>query len=318
MGNPIDLVIPMVFPQDALWRQKYSNYNGNNAATHVRYRSWGTEELLVRCCITYMPWIRSIILVLASESQVQEWMHTLAAKPQGTERTEVRVVFHREFIPSKYLPCFSSPCIEMFLDRIPGLSDHFIYANDDMFPLSPLEPDDFFRPSPLTSHLLLPCMHITEKPFPPGANIFQRKCMFQQNMVGRPFGRLFSSTWLRTGHSFAPILKTACQKVWHRHGTDIEANLSPRQRTARSCNHYIYMLYQYFAGLYVDYAPRRQLVLDSTPTAQLEGILADPYAGIVCINDNESIRDWEERAAVVRRMIAWNLERHSMRTNSNQ
>jgi hypothetical protein len=33
----------------------------------------------------------------------------------------------------------------MFLHRIPGLSERFIYGNDDMFPLSQLEPEDFFR-----------------------------------------------------------------------------------------------------------------------------------------------------------------------------
>lgn len=295
--SEIDLVVPMVFPEDEEWQQEYTRHKGNGSSTvkHVRYRSWGTEELLVRCCMRYMPWVRCIHLLLASPSQEQEWMRQMM-----TGEGKLEIHYHRDFMPEEYLPCFSSPCIEMFLHRIPGLAEQFVYANDDMFPLSPLDPEDFFRDG-------RPCQRFVEKPFPAKPNIFQRKCMYQLNMIAKPFGKHYRGTWMKNGHSMAPILKSSCEKVWERHGKEIISNLSPLKRTDRSYNHYIYSLYQYFAGIDVTHAPRQQYAGKGTPTSRIAKIIRDPQAGIVCLNDNEGLDDWKKRAAVVRKEIAAKL-----------
>ena len=296
MERGIDLVIPMVFPGDPVWRQDYAACFSSDPSQHVRYRSWDTEELLVRCCLRFLPWLRRIHILLARESQLQPWMTDLMDSRSSAAGPRLEVHFHRDFIPEEHLPCFASPCIEMFLDRIPGLSEQFIYANDDMFPLSPLIPEDFFRDG-------LPCLCILEEPYSRRPGLFERKCMAQQNMVGEPFGKHYTTTWLRNGHSFAPILLESCREVWRRHGDVILRDLSPLRRTDRSYNHYVYLLYQFFSGRFVRHAPRRQLAGTDTPTDRLAAILRDPRAGIVCLNDNESFADWQRRADVVRREI---------------
>lgn len=328
----IDLVIPMVFPADPEWRKEYDRCHGNGqrVQTHVRYRTWGTEELLVTCVMKYMPWVNCIHVLLARESQKQEWMDALS-RYNGI--TELRLVYHKDFIPKEYLPCYASPCIEMFLHRIPGLSEQFIYANDDMFPLSPLSPEDFFRPTPqplpimegsnyqqpaevsTPSHtgegregVFLPCFHYELEPYPCGPNIFQRKCMNQQNMIGKEFGRHYTNKWLRNGHGFAPILKSTCEVVWWRHGEEIRKHLSPLRRTDHSYNHYIYLLYQYFSGRMVDKKLKTQLINGDTPAKNLASIVRNPDAGIVCFNDNENINDWKVRAAIVREAISEKLK----------
>lgn len=287
-SEPIDFVVPMVFPDDKEWLQFFNRYHDTDARQHVRFRSWGTEELLIQCCEKYMPWLHKIYILLAQESQRQPWMD---------DYQNVTVVYHREFIDKKRLPCFASPCIEMFLKDIPGLSEQFIYANDDMFPLSPLRPDDFFRDGK-------PCVHIREKKFGDKLNIFERKCINQQNMIGKPFGKQYTKTWLFSGHSFVPILKSSCEEVWRRHGDEIERWLSPFRRTEHSYNHYIYVLYQHFARLDVDHAPRCQYAGEDKTLPQVLAIITQPDAGIVCLNDNESIQDWRQRAAAVRKAIA--------------
>ena len=309
---PIDLVVPMVFPDDPAWQQKYARYHGNDATRHVRFRSWGTEELLVRCIMKYMPWLRYIHILLDSESQMGSLPLT---PPKGKGTPEIKIVFHRDFIPAEHLPCFSSPCIEMFLHRIPDLAEHFIYINDDMFPLSPLKAEDFFRPvdriggntdsqlSTLNSQLLLPCQVVGEKPYPASPNTFHRACMDGLNMVAAPFGKKWTKTYLKNGHSFAPLLKSSCEEVWRRHGEQILEHLSPLSRKPDSYNQYLYVYYQYLAGLYVEHTPRLQYVGGSTSVERMKEIIRDPQAGIVCLNDNEGIQDWEKRAAVVRREI---------------
>lgn len=282
----------MVFPQDPEWQAAYNAAHGHAelALRHVRFRSWGTEELLVRCAQKFMPWLRRIHILLASPGQRQMWM----------DGPMLEVHYHRDFIPTEHLPCFTSPTIEMFLHRIPNLAEQFIYINDDMFPLSALEESDFFRDG-------LPCQHYEERPFPSQPNIFQRKCMNQQNMIAEPFGKHFARTWLKNGHSFAPILRSTCKEVWRIHGDKILQNISPVARTDHSYSHYIYPLYHHFLGRYVDHVPRQQYVGRSVPTSKIASIMRDSHAGIVCVNDNECIADWEQRAAIVRRELMTKL-----------
>lgn len=60
------------------------------------------------------------------------------------ENPRLRIVRQSEFVPREFLPTFSSITIEHFLWRIPGLSEYFLYANDDMMFGKPLSPDFFF------------------------------------------------------------------------------------------------------------------------------------------------------------------------------
>uniref|UniRef100_A0A1I8IBY8 Stealth_CR2 domain-containing protein n=1 Tax=Macrostomum lignano TaxID=282301 RepID=A0A1I8IBY8_9PLAT len=53
-----------------------------------------------------------------------------------------------EIFPNKsHLPTFNAPAIESHLHRIPGLSDHFLYFNDDVFLTKPVHPHDFYCPA---------------------------------------------------------------------------------------------------------------------------------------------------------------------------
>lgn len=255
------------------------------------FRSWGTEELLISCCEHYMPWLHTIYILLYSESQQQPWM---------ARHKKVRVVYHRDFIPSERLPCFASPCIEMFLHRIPGLSRQFIYGNDDVFPLSPLQPWEFFRDGQA-------CLHVTKQARPANPNVFERACLYQQKMIADGFGIDCTHTWLRAGHSLAPILRSSCEAVWQRHGREIERWLSPFRRTEHSFNQYIYLLYEYFAGLTMDYSPHEQYAGEDIPTQRLKAIITDDHAFIVCLNDNEHIAGWQQRAVIVRKAISEKL-----------
>lgn len=80
------------------------------------------------------PWIRHIFIV--TNGQVPTWL--------DTSNPKVSIVTHKEIFKNpKVLPTFSSPSIEMNLHHIRGLSDYFIYFNDDVFLGSPVTPSDF-------------------------------------------------------------------------------------------------------------------------------------------------------------------------------
>jgi hypothetical protein len=56
----------------------------------------------------------------------------------------VQIVDHREILPSQAIPCYNSAVLNHYIYRIPGLSEHFLSANDDTFFGTPITPDFFF------------------------------------------------------------------------------------------------------------------------------------------------------------------------------
>lgn len=303
MERNIDLVIPMVFPGDPEWQRDYARCRGTAAAavSNVRFRSWDTEELLVRCCLRYMPWLRRIVILLARESQVQPWVERIMEAQSSADGPRLDIALHRDFMPGEVLPTFNVLTIEMFLHRIPGLPEQFIYSNDDFFPLSPLSPEDFFRGG-------LPCQRFVEKPYPPAPNCFQRFVKNGLDMVAADFGRRFPRTWLRGGHSMQPMLLSTVREVCRLHAGRIAGSFT-FERTDRNLNQYIFPFWQHLSGRYADHVPPRRYVGPRTPTADIAAIIRDPDCGIVCLNDNEAIADWERRAEIVRREVSAKLAR---------
>jgi hypothetical protein len=57
-------------------------------------------------------------------------------------------VDHRQIIERDHLPTFNTKVIINHLHRIPGLSEHFIYTNDDCFFGQPCRKEDFFERRP--------------------------------------------------------------------------------------------------------------------------------------------------------------------------
>ena len=56
----------------------------------------------------------------------------------NTKHPKLNIVCHEDFIPQKFLPTFNSHTIEWNFHRIPGLTEQFVYFNDDMFLLKPV------------------------------------------------------------------------------------------------------------------------------------------------------------------------------------
>ncbi|MBG1230785.1 stealth conserved region 3 domain-containing protein [Aestuariivirga litoralis] len=79
-------------------------------------------------------WVGKIHL-FTCRPQVPHWLNT--AHPQ------LRIVHHDEIIDPANLPTFNSFAINSHLHLLPGLSERFIYFNDDMVARAPLNLADF-------------------------------------------------------------------------------------------------------------------------------------------------------------------------------
>ena len=135
---PIDFVLPWVDGNDPELKTKRSRYSGESLETmngEERFVDYGTLNYWFRCVEVNAPWVRKIFLI--TDHQIPKWLNTAHPK--------LRVVFHDEFIPKKYLPTFNSNVIELNIHRISDLSNHFVLFNDDVFVNAPVTPGDFFQ-----------------------------------------------------------------------------------------------------------------------------------------------------------------------------
>lgn len=84
------------------------------------------------------PWVGKIYIV--TNGQVPSWLNV--------DHPKIYIVPHEVIFPDpSHLPTFSSSAIETHLHRIPGLSNKFIYFNDDVFLGAPIYIDDFITQS---------------------------------------------------------------------------------------------------------------------------------------------------------------------------
>ena len=238
MKMDIDLVYLWVDGNDPVWQAKHDACIGmtrERSAVNCEGRYADNDELKfsLRSIEKYAPWIHRIFIV--TDNQTPAWLNTSNPK--------VRVVDHREIMPEICLPCFNSALIEHFLYKIPGLSEHFIYANDDMFINKPVGPDAFFASDGL------PIARLNRRPFRKWTLLFKERVLGKTlsnyvqtirnsaELVERKYGIYYGG---KTHHNIDAYLKSDYQHVGEVFKSEIEATLSNHVRSANDIQRNIY------------------------------------------------------------------------------
>ena len=174
MDQKIDFVIYWVDGNDPEWQKERNRFSGETVINPCRYRDWNLLRYWFRGVEKYAPWVHKIYFV--TWGHVPEWLNTAHPK--------LEVVRHEDYIPKEYLPTFNSSVIELWLDRIPGLGEHFVTFNDDMFLTAPVSREDFFQKG-------LPCeaflMDAVAGPDPD--DIFNHMMLNNANVINRYFNK---------------------------------------------------------------------------------------------------------------------------------
>ncbi|WP_329433696.1 stealth family protein [Streptomyces sp. NBC_01280] len=146
---PVDVVYTWVDDSDPVWsaEREAVRSGGQSAPLHAqaandaRFTSRDELRYSLRSLHQYAPWIRNVYLVTAG--QVPRWLN---ADAYG-----IQVIDHRDiFSDPRALPTFNSHAIESQLHHIEGLSEQFLYLNDDVFLGRPVQPGHFFHPNGIT------------------------------------------------------------------------------------------------------------------------------------------------------------------------
>lgn len=139
---PIDMVYSWCDGNDPVFKNKVQQYAKkenltNSPASTGDIRFFDNDELKysLRSLEMNAPWINHIYIV--TDNQIPEWMNCSNPK--------ITIIDHTEIIPRNLLPVFNSTVIEQYIGLILGLSEHFLYGNDDTFFGKPTSPDFFFK-----------------------------------------------------------------------------------------------------------------------------------------------------------------------------
>lgn len=134
------MVYTWVDGDDPAWLEKKNQFlpksNNSNSETTGTARFEDHDELkyTLRSLEKNAHWINHIYIV--TDNQTPKWL--------DTNNPKISIVDHKQIIPNQYLPIFNSVVIEFYIHKIPDLSEHFIYANDDAFFGRATTPEFFF------------------------------------------------------------------------------------------------------------------------------------------------------------------------------
>lgn len=145
VGFPVDMVYTWVDGSDPEWqniRRKFQLTQKNipqDSLLDCRWRDFDELRLSIESVNRFAPWIRTIYVI--TDFQRPYWYDE--SNPGKVKFIDHQILF-KDF--EEHLPTFNSHAIECHLHRIEGLSEHFIYSNDDTFFGNDVYPLDFFTP----------------------------------------------------------------------------------------------------------------------------------------------------------------------------
>jgi hypothetical protein len=285
---PIDAVYTWVDGSDPAWQARKAAALATNTWLHgasrlatndSRYASRDELRYSLRALHCFAPWIRHIFLV--TDDQVPAWLDT------GNAR--ITVVSHKEiFGDTGTLPTFNSQAIESRLHRIPGLSEHFLYLNDDVFLGRPVGPELFFTPGGLTRFFPSTAMvdAAPRRPTDPPADSAGKN---NRELIREAFGRVLTRKMKHTPH---PSRRSVIAEIEERFLEHVDATASHQFRHPDDISllSSLQQYYAYLTGRAVPGAIRFRYADLAAPVTpfKLADLLRHRNLDAFCLNDIDS------------------------------
>ncbi len=312
----IDFVVTWLDSSDPLWindYNKFKNVNSSGDLSRARFRNWDLFRFWFRSVEKYAPWVNRVFLI--TNGTFPKWLNK--------DNPKLILVKHSDYIPEDVLPTFNSVTIELYMHKIKGLSEQFVYFNDDMYINAAVNPDYFFKEG-------LPCDCNQETFFNVPKYTPQDRFNIYTSMladigvinrhfnrkltIGRSLNRWFGlhlgkglltsiissldNKGLFTGfawdHCEMRFLKSTFEEVWEREKDLLESSCT-RFRQEVILNPYVFRYWQ-FASNHFNPVKRNNRKLFRPNKKTLPSILEAlncPSLKSLCINDSPLISDIE-------------------------
>jgi hypothetical protein len=280
---PVDAVYTWVDGSDPRWRRRRAACAGQpyheEADNAARYISRDELRYSLRSLAQYAPWVRTIHLI--TDDQVPSWL--------DPEVRGIRVVSHQDiFADPGLLPTFNSHAIESQLHHVPGLSEHFLYFNDDVFLGRTVVPQDFFLANGLTKFFPSSVL------IPPGAPSVRDVPVAVAGKNNRALIEATFSTVVsqKMKHAPHPLLRSVLYEMEERFPVEHRATASHRFRSVDDVS-FVSSLHHYYAFHTARAVPARirYAYLDVSHPAlatRLAALLARRDRQVFCLNDTVS------------------------------
>ena len=197
-------------------------------------------ELVIRLIFKNMAFINNLYIVCKDIQVLPDNVENLIKEFDG----RIIRINESQIIPDNYIT-FSSACIEMFIWKIPGLSEYFIYGCDDMIPIRQLNQHMFFENDKTINSVpfhqiynffclyYLHCLNNT--------NLIFNRCKNNDN-----YNLVYEST-----HTFRSLRKSLCEECYNKYKSFIDSSITPI-RFYNNFNMDLYVLYAIKNNLNID------------------------------------------------------------------
>ncbi len=313
--DDIDFVITWVDGSDPNWlaeKKKYSPKQENDDRPQ-RYRDWGLLRYWFRGVEKFAPWVRTVHFV--TWGHLPDWL--------DTEHPKLHIVRHADFMPAECLPTFNSNALEINLHRIKGLSEHFVYFNDDMMLLNHVLPEDFFiGGKPVDMLALQPVVANPNNP------VMSRTYLNNSLLICKYFkkrvqmnkyrGKFFNLgyppkyfiynllelafplyTGFYTVHGPSPLMKSTYQELWEREHELFEKVSMRKFRNGEDVNQYVFREWEKQRGNFVPVNLHRSFhYFDASDrSGRTERCIRKQKYKMACLNDSDHPLDFEAAKA---------------------
>ncbi len=307
MEHPIDFVITWVDNHDSSWQADYLKFSGETDNNSIRYRDWDNLRYWFRGVEKFAPWVNNIFFITCGH--LPEWLNVNAPK--------LKIVKHSEYMDKKYLPTFSSHPIEFLMHQIEGLSERFVYFNDDMFLINKVAPSRFFIDglpcdmaimSPLFiggmhGHTVYNALDIINKYFDkhnlvkkhfinwfhPRYNLYLIRNLFD---VGYSYFTGFYDHHLPQGY-----LKETFVDAWNHNKATFEETCSHRFRSQEDVCIWVMRYWQLAKGNFHPYNVTRDskyFLANDDNMEEISQVISSQKENIIVINDSMALGDFEK------------------------
>jgi len=292
----VDIVFSWVDAGSVQWqraraRRMASYVVGEGDDHEARFRQLDELKYALRSVNLFAPWIRNIYVV--TDSDRPHWLD---------EHPRITVLRSEEFFSdTSVLPTHNSMAVESQLQHIPGLSEHFLYSNDDMFFGRQVRPELFFTSGGLTKFIEgTNRIGLGENDLRRSG--FENAARVNRNLLHQRFGKLITR---HLEHAAVPLRKSVLREMEHEFAPEFAATMGSvfRASTNISVTNSLYHYYAYLTGRAVRTDTARAAYVDTTTVAGLRSLdkfLRRRSFDTFCLNDGSFPEvPADERAATV-------------------
>lgn len=303
---PIDFVVTWVDGNDPAWLRERAEFfgeaelrtSGNGAC---RYRDWVSFRYWFRAVEEFAPWVRYVHLV--TWGHVPEWLNL--------ECPKLKIVNHKDYMPSEFLPTYNCNPLELNLFRIPDLSEHFVYFNDDILLARPVTPEDFFvNGMPKHTGIAVPWINrdneIPYHLFFNGFGLANQKNNIMECIRRHPekfFSHVYGSllkhnieAFRNSGlpgmyftHMGVPFCRSSMRRTWEKYEKECVQTCSYRIRDIHQITHQIYSIEDILSGNFVPEKNNWGNIVSIENIGAIRWVYESRAYKMICLSDRDNM-----------------------------